>query len=202
MFLALFSVSDNNSLSMEDYPRHSGNVLLDPWLLLQKSHLQEGMRVADFGCGRTGQIVFAAATILKNGGMVYAVDIMKDSLMTIRNEAAMRQLENVHTVWSDVEKVGHTAIPEHTIDIVFLVNILLHAADRNAMLEEAARLLRDKGRLVVVDWSEEHPLLQLRSHTLVNFDHLFEWADEHDFALQEDFVAGKAHRGLVLYRHL
>ena len=118
---------------------HSGNQLIDPYLLFEKAHLREGMFAADFGCGRTGHIVFPAATIVGERGIIYAVDILKDTLAAIAKRAELENMHNVHTVWSNVEQYGATTIPEQSLDLIFLVNILFHAADPAHMLSEAKR---------------------------------------------------------------
>ncbi len=159
------------------------------------------MRIADFGCGRTGHIVFPAAAFLKPSGVVYAVDIMKDVLEEVRKRSALEGLANIHTVWADVERVGMTAIPPRTLDIVFLINLLIHSKARGDMLREAARLLKDKGRLAIVEWTEARPPLVLRDSTLVNFTDIVGWGEESGFVVQDDFTAGKYHRGLILYKH-
>ena len=52
------------------------NLLVDPGLLFQKAQLQRGMYVADFGADQSGHIVFPAALLLGEKGLVYAVNIL------------------------------------------------------------------------------------------------------------------------------
>ena len=179
---------------------HSGNQLIDPYLLFEKAHLREGMFVADFGCGRTGHIVFPAAAVIGERGVMYAVDILKDTLAGIAKRAELENMRNVHTVWSNVEKYGATAIPAQTLDLIFLVNILFHAADPTRMLAEAKRLLKDKARLAAVDWKRSD-LPFGPKEKLVSFDHIKQWGQENNFVVQEEFDMGRYHYGVVLYRH-
>ena len=134
---------------------HSGNELLDPHLLFEKAQLMTGMHAADFGCGRTGHVIFPAATRIGEQGVVYAVDILKDVLHNVEKRAKMEGLVNIHPVWSNVELVGKTAIPEGSLDVVFVVNVLCHSDNRHGILEEARRLLKDKGRVVIADWTHD-----------------------------------------------
>ena len=39
---------------------HTGTHLIDPYALLLKGGITEGMHIADLGCGRTGHVVFPA----------------------------------------------------------------------------------------------------------------------------------------------
>lgn len=176
--------------------------LLDPQLLFQKSQLQPGMHVADFACGRTGHVVFPASIIVGEKGVVYAVDILKDILENIRKRASTEALTNIHTVWSDVEKVGKTAIPAKSLDIVFMVNALSHGPNSLLALEEANRLLRDKGRMVVVDWYKKAPSLGPEQKNFVNFDLVKSWATQNGYVVQEEFEAGVYYWALVLFRQM
>lgn len=180
---------------------HSGNELVDPDLLFKKAHLQPGMHMADFGCGRTGHIVFPASKIIGKDGVIYAVDILKDVLQNINKRAKIENLTNLHTVWSNVETLGATAIPAKTIDVIFLVNILFHNKDVNPILNEANRLLKDKARLVVIDWNRSTLPFGPTKEELVNFPDITAWGQKNNFNLQEEFKVGKYHTGLVLFKH-
>ena len=174
--------------------------LLDPQLLFQKAQVQPAMHIADFGCGRTGHVVFPASLIVGERGFVYAVDILKDVLESIRKRADAQSLINIHTIWSDVERIGKTAIPAKSLDIVFLVNTLSHGQQSLNALEEANRLLRDKGRIVVVDWYKPSPSLGPKEEDFIDFDIVKSWANSMGYVVQEEFEAGIFHWGIVLFR--
>ena len=180
---------------------HSGNQLIDPHIVFEKAHLQPGMHVADFGCGKTGHLVFPAAVIVGETGVVYAVDIIKELLTEIAKRAALEAFHNVHTVWADVERVGSTAIPEGSLDLVFLMNIMARAPEREHILEEASRLLKEKGRLAVVDWARGGLPFSPKPEQLVSFPIIEKWALSHGFVVQSEFTPGPYHHGLVLYKH-
>lgn len=176
--------------------------LLDPQLLFKKAQVQAGMHIADFGCGRTGHVVFPASLIVGEHGLVYAVDILKDVLESVRKRADTQALINIHTVWSDVERVGKTAIPAKSLDVVFLVNTLSHGQQSLTALEEADRLLRQKGRIVVVDWYKPAPSLGPKEEDFIDFDVIKSWATSKNYVVQEEFEAGMFHWGIVLFRQI
>lgn len=180
---------------------HSGNQLIDPHLLFERAHVRSGMHIADLGCGRTGHVVFPAATIIGEHGVIYAVDIMKDVLQNINKRAKMEGLVNIHTVWSDIERLGCTAIPTGSLDVAFFVNSLFHAERPDSMLDEANRLLKDKARLVVVDWKRSGLPFGPREDQLVDFDRVKKWAEARQYATQDEFDMGLYHLGLVLFKH-
>jgi ubiquinone/menaquinone biosynthesis C-methylase UbiE len=180
---------------------HSGNQMVDPYILFKKAHIQSGMHVADFGCGQTGHIVFPCAKQLGNKGIMYAVDIVKDALEQIEKRARSHSFLNIHTVWSDIERVGHTAIPPKSLDTAFLVNTLVQVSDRHAVLDEVNRTLKDKARLIVVDWAKKGLMFGPKDEKFVNFGDIEMWARQHNFVVQEIFDVGIFHQGMVLYKH-
>lgn len=131
---------------------HSGSALLDPHAVFEKIALAPGMRVADLGCGRTGHFVFPASRVVGEQGVVYAVDVVKSILESIRSRARSEGYDNVQTVWSNIELIGSTPVAEASLDNCFFVNVLFLVVDKQAALREGVRLLKKGGRLVVVDW--------------------------------------------------
>ena len=134
---------------------HAGKALLDPYRVFEAVNLGPGMRVADLGCGRTGHFVFPSSKLVGETGVVYAVDIIKDILETIRSRARSEGYLNVQTVWANIEADGKTAIPGESLDVCFITNILSYLKDKTAALREALRLIKSGGYLVVVDWAKK-----------------------------------------------
>lgn len=181
-------------------PYHSGDQLVDPALLFEKAHIQPGMHVADFGCGRTGHLVFPVTKILGERGLVYAVDILKDALELVQKRAASTAIHTIHTVWSNIEQLGATAILPNSLDVVFIVNTLIHTDNRHAVLDEARRLLKDKARLVIVDWKQKGLQFSPDDERFVDFADIKQWAQMHGYALQEEFEVGAYHHGMVFFK--
>lgn len=122
--------------------------------------MRRGDRVADFGVGRTAHLAFPAARLVGEDGVVYAVDIHPDALAMIDGHRKLHAQNNLETVWGDIERVGGVAIPSSTLDVIFLVNTLWQARNHVGIANEALRLLRPGGRIVVVDWhaAVRHPV--------------------------------------------
>ncbi|HAT03433.1 MAG TPA: hypothetical protein DCS29_01485 [Candidatus Magasanikbacteria bacterium] len=179
---------------------HSGNQLINPQELFEHAHIHEGMHIADFGCGRTGHIVFPGSKVLGERGIVYAVDILKDVLESIRRRAALEAIHNVETIWADIEQLGGLSIAPRTLDVAFFVNVLFHFEDYTKPLQEAARVLKDKSRIVVVDWMRRLAAIGPDEHSLVDFDKIQTWAINAGFVVQDDFGVGPYHRCMILFR--
>ena len=174
--------------------------MVDPHLLFEKAQLQPGMHVADFGCGKTGHILFPAANILGDHGIMYGIDIMKSVLEIVHKRAELSKLNNIQTIWADLERTGKTAIPANSLDVGFLVNTLVQSKDRHAVLDETHRLLKDKARLIIVDWSKKGLTFGPSDEHFIDFEDIKKWATTHGFVLQEEFPVGQFHKGLVLFK--
>lgn len=178
---------------------NSENLLIDPQLLFQKAHLHPGMYVADFGTERTGHLVFPAAVAVGKNGLVYAVDVLKSVLESISKRAELESLLNIHTIWSDLEQ-GKTAIPKKSLDVIFLVNTLSFSHNPSLILQEAQRLLREKSRLVIVDWKKKvNAAFGPHDDNVLDFSLIKQWALQEGFQIQEEFSVGKFHHGIVFY---
>jgi len=179
----------------------SENQMIDPELLFAKAQLHEGMHIADLGCGRTGHIVFPAVRYIGETGLIYAVDIMKEVLENIKKRAALENLLNVQTVWSNLESFGKTAIPVKSLDVGFVINMLWQTADHFAVLAEVDRLLKDKARLVIVDWQKNNLPFGPKPERFVNFSEIETWGRNRGYAVQEGFNMGNYLQGVVFYKH-
>jgi precorrin-6B methylase 2 len=80
----------------------------DPLKNLKALGLREDNIVADLGAG-TGYYTLAAGAIVSRG-KVYAIEVQKDFLETIKGKAEEAHLNNVEIIWGNVEKIGGTKI--------------------------------------------------------------------------------------------
>lgn len=132
--------------------RHSGNELINPFKVLERSGLRKGFYVADLGCGALGHFVFPAAQMAGGDGRVYAVDIDKTALKAIERSARHDQYWNVIPIWSDIDVLNAARIPTGTIDLTIVANNLYLSSNRPGMVAEAERLTKPGGRILVIEW--------------------------------------------------
>jgi len=121
-------------------------------LLIRQLGICSGAKVADLGCGTTGYFAFQAAQEIGETGIVYAVDILKLILRNIENRAKMLGLNNIKTIWSNLEDYGATEVHDGSVDYAFLISVLFQNKKPETILRESARIMRRGGRLLVVDW--------------------------------------------------
>lgn len=127
----------------------------DPWANVLQMGLFDGMKVGDLGSG-TGRYALAAASVVGPTGQVYAMDVQEDVLKHVRDAAHARGLRNVETVWGDLERPGGTRLRENILDALILANVLFQLESKVEAVEEAKRILRPGGKLLIVDWTGSH----------------------------------------------
>jgi len=159
--------------------------------------VEPGMHVADFGSG-SGAYVFEIADALSGSGHIYAIDIQRDLLHRIRNEATRRKLPNVEILWGDLEKSGGSKLAESSIDLVLISNTLFQIHEKAIVLAEARRILKDSGRLAIIDWSDSFGGTGPQSQDVVKKEAALSLAQKCGFEMMREFPAGSHHWGVIL----
>lgn len=131
-----------------------GTALINVPELLKQLGINSGQTIADLGCGGGGHFVAPTAVMVGSAGIVYAVDIQKKVLNSLEATLKLQNIGNVKIVWSDLECIGAANIPEKSCDVAILANVLFQNKNHTNIIHEAARLVRDGGRIVVVDWKQ------------------------------------------------
>ncbi len=167
--------------------------------VFRQAQIRQGMHVADFGCGRTGYLVMPLAQRVGSDGVVYAVDILKSVLKLIDRQAQQEGLYNIHPIWADISQENTIVIPRKTLDVIFLVNVLYHFNNYDSVLNEAKKLLRPKGKIIIIDWIKKINGLGPRTNVFINFEKIKKWSRKNNLAIVNDFLVGKYHRCLILF---
>jgi SAM-dependent methyltransferase len=121
--------------------------------LVELLELRPGMTVAEMGAGH-GRLSSSLSNAVGPEGRVYAVEKEPEMLVSLRE---MRKGQsNIQPVAAPCHD---TSLAEHSSDRVLMANLMAELPDRIAALREAARLLREDGRLVLIEWRAdgEHP---------------------------------------------
>ncbi|KKQ20792.1 MAG: Methylase involved in ubiquinone/menaquinone biosynthesis [Parcubacteria group bacterium GW2011_GWC1_36_9] len=168
----------------------------DPVKNLKFLGLKENAIVADLGAG-TGFYSLAAGHIVTKG-KVYAVEIVKDFLATIKNKVKEAHLNNVEIIWGDIEKIDGTKIRDGVVDVVIASNILYQVEDKNKFIEEIKRILRPRGRVLLVDWSTDSVVVGLKM--AIPKKKAREMFERKGFLLEQDINAGAHHYGMILIK--
>ena len=175
-----------------------GTELLDSRMILEDHiGLGYGNRVGALGCGPKAYFAFQAARIVGDKGMVYAVDVLKEVLSSVDSHAKTGGFSNVKTVWSNLEKYGATEIPESSLDLAMLVNVLFESSNISLILKEAVRLVKSGGKILVIDWKNIGAPFGPKIDKRVNVDQIKEYLEVFGLKLEKQFDAGKYHFGMI-----
>jgi ubiquinone/menaquinone biosynthesis C-methylase UbiE len=126
---------------------------MDPQRIAALFGIREGMRIADFGCG-SGYFTIYVAKLTGKNGLVTAVDVLETALDTVRAKAKNESLNNINFVRSNLEVTGSSGLASDSQDIVLLANILFETDKKEEIIKESARVLKNGGGLIVIDWKK------------------------------------------------
>lgn len=129
----------------------SPSSFLEPARIVAGFGIRAGDHIADFGAGH-GYFTLPLARAAGPNGKVYAVDVQDMALDAIRSKAAFEHLLNIEYVRADLDHSGGSGLKDKYIDFVLTANVLFQAENKGLLLREAWRILRDEGRLAVVEW--------------------------------------------------
>jgi len=176
----------------------TGKALLDSPALIAVAGIDYGMKVADLGCGTLGHFTFPAAHAVGGEGKVYAVDILKNALSAVESRAKVEGVDNVETLWGDLEMPGGVRIPDGTIDLVFLVNVASLVKKSPSVAEQVKRILREDGRLLAIDWRPGTKGFGPGDTHRVPAEEIRDIFTDLGFTVKKEFDAGPNHWGLLL----
>ena len=169
----------------------------DPIKNLKQFGLREDMIVVDLGAG-TGFYSIPAAQMVPKG-KVYAIEIQKDFLTTIKNKIKEKKLDNIECFWGNVEKIGGTGIGDKIADAIIASNILFQIDNKEKFIEEAKRILKSNGKVLVIDWADSSTL-GINSKSVILKEKMKDMFEKKGFVYERDIDAGAHHYGMILVK--
>ncbi len=117
-------------------------------------HLKPGMQVADIGAG-TGLFTRRFADKVGATGKVYAIDISKDFIANIVQQAKQSGVKNIEGIVNTDKSIQLAA---NTIELAYICDTYHHFEYPTAMLASIRQALKNNGRLVVIDFRKDPKL--------------------------------------------
>ena len=166
---------------------------LNPYSAVDEFGIEKGMAVADFGSG-AGHFVLSMANRAGRDGKVYAVDLRQSVLEVLEGHIKLKGLLQIKPIRGDVEQTNGSTLREGSQDVVLCSNILHQVDHPFNVLKEAARVLKESGRLIIIDWLEG---AKLGPANRISQKKTEELASEAGFKKDREFQTGVQHYGLI-----
>ncbi|MDP1625200.1 MAG: methyltransferase domain-containing protein [bacterium] len=163
---------------------------------VEEAGLSDGNIVADLGAG-SGFYSLAAAKAVAPTGKVYAVDVQRDLLDRLKKEAQRQHIRNIDVIAGDLEKLGGSKIRDVSVDACIASNILFMLEDKKTFFLEAKRILKQKGKFMLIEWSGSFGQIGPHPGHVVYKDDAMKLAHETGFAFDREFTAGAHHYGMI-----
>lgn len=126
---------------------------INPASVVAQTGLSRGMTVADLGCG-SGFYVLPAAELVGNEGVVYAIDKDESKLAATISVTNQFGCKNVQVVKADLTHPLRE-VPESSVDLVIIGNILHAIPDKRALLQNAYHILTNDSGVLIVEWKRQ-----------------------------------------------
>jgi ubiquinone/menaquinone biosynthesis C-methylase UbiE len=121
---------------------------------MERFHLQEGMHIADVGCG-PGYYSFRFADAVGENGKVYAIETNPRHLDYLKKYVSDYKVDNVEVVESTFEGIGLSK--DIKVDLVYICSLYHNVyaaftdAERDSFVGSIRHALNENGRLIIVD---------------------------------------------------
>jgi len=130
------------------------DLFMSPGNVLKEVKIKAGAAVLDFGCG-PGRYIPALAERVGPEGRIYALDIHPLASRIVRKLADKKGIPGLKTIVSDCA----TGLPDESIDLTLLFDILHALDDPGPILAEISRVLKPEGILSVSDHHLKQPVI-------------------------------------------
>lgn len=122
-----------------------------PDKLIERSGIKPGMTVIDLGCG-SGAFTTAVARVVGEQGRVYAVDIQPAMLQQLKRKLLKPENQDIRNIELKEASAYELPFAGESVDLVYMVTVLMEIPDRDKALREIRRVLKPGGTLAVTEF--------------------------------------------------
>jgi len=117
--------------------------------------IKKGDKIAEFGCG-SGYFTSLLAKAVEPTGKVYAIDILEDAINETKELLEILDIKNVLFYKGDVKNLPYE---DEFFDVVFVSQILFQNEEYEKILDEAIRILKKGGHLIIIEPNQKLPFI-------------------------------------------
>lgn len=163
---------------------------------LAQFDISPGMKVADFGSG-AGYYTFLTGKLVGPTGRVYALDIKKNLLITLKREANKAHIFNIEIISADFENFQGTKLKNSFIERGIIANVLFQIHKREDFVAEVARVMRKDGKILVIDWTDSFGGIGPDPKDVITAEQCRSLFEKSGFVFEKKVTAGVHHYGFV-----
>jgi ubiquinone/menaquinone biosynthesis C-methylase UbiE len=168
-------------------------LFINPEKILEGLDLKEDMIAVEFGCG-TGIFSLLLAKKLKRG-QVYGIDILEEKLDALKARKEIEGVSNLFEILGNVEAIGGSKLQDNFADLVLIPNVLFENDDKKTIIQEAKRITKEKGTILILDWIPNSPLGPKEG--TISKEDVKKLAEEVGLEFEKEIPAGKYHYCLL-----
>lgn len=172
-----------------------------PEKIVAQLPIRPGSIVADLGAG-VGHFAIPISRMVGDKGKVYAVDIQKELIVTLGQQAQKANRHNIDIVWGDLERIGGTRLKDGLCDAVLIINTLFLIQDKDTFIEEVLRITKSGGDVYCMDWSDSFGGVGPDPRHVVTDEQARALFEQRGCTFQKNFDAGSHHYGMMFKKHV
>ncbi|EKE19867.1 MAG: hypothetical protein ACD_8C00094G0011 [uncultured bacterium] len=180
---------------MEENKNAAGK-FLDPEKIIELAGIEKGSVVVDFGCG-PGYFSIPLAQAVGEDGKVFSLDILPQALEAVEGKAKNLGIVNITTKRANLEKKGGSKLESMSASWVVMKDILFQNSDKNVIIEEAHRILKDGGKILIVEWNKKESLIGPAAEIRIAKSDLERILSDQKFVTDRDIDAGDFHYAVI-----
>ena len=151
--------------------------------LLEALRIKPGETVCDMGCGN-GFYSLRIAQLVGEHGKVIAVDIQREMLEMLKEQAAAERVTNIETIHGTVID---PKLPPESVDLMLMVDVYHEFSHPEQMLAAIRKSLKPTGRVALVEFRAEDPDVPIKPLHKMSKEQIMKEFPPNGFKLVEEF---------------
>ncbi|MFA5994012.1 MAG: methyltransferase domain-containing protein [Parcubacteria group bacterium] len=172
---------------------------IKPEAVIQEIGIADSSVVADFGCAG-GYFSLPIAKKIGENGVVYALDILPQSLEMVAGYAKTMGLTNIITKRVNLEKEAGSTLKEASCDWVIMKNMLFQNKDKKIIIKEAIRILKQGGKILIIEWDDKDFSIGPEKSLRISKEALMETIQDVGMSILMEVPVSNFHYGLILVK--